>query len=303
MQDAALDAARDALARMCCSPACGVGGARRMLSEVARSGEAVWQSAQLLELACRPLPLPGRTWLPLPPHAPRVTRGRGPHRGRYTAAPPPPPPTLLPTTHPTVLPPSYSSVAGVLIDSDGAAPAPAPAAQQPGTRALGEALLVDTFLWQPHARGPLLAAAFSSMVERAGASDLAAAVRFRPVDPHRADQRRARPLALISRNVAFYEYTHAARRRGQGTYLRALRAIAATHAHAMRELAAPLAHALALLWLAPRAVARPALAAFVPACRHAPALRDKVAPRPLPAPACRPPHLPRTTRGRSHAPG
>jgi hypothetical protein len=68
---------------------------------------------------------------------------------------------------------------------DGTGPAPAPAAQQPGTRALGEALLVDTFLWQPHARGPLLAAAFSSMVERAGASDLAAAVRVRPAPPTR----------------------------------------------------------------------------------------------------------------------
>ena len=52
---------------------------------------------------------------------------------------------------------------GTLIDSDAATPSQRGAASA-GTRALGEALLVDMFLWQPHARPSLLAAAFSSMV-------------------------------------------------------------------------------------------------------------------------------------------
>ncbi|KAJ1489523.1 hypothetical protein T484DRAFT_1779882, partial [Baffinella frigidus] len=109
-----------------------------------------------------------------------------------------------------------------LIDSDAATPSRgAPAS---GTRALGEALLVDMFLWQPHARASLLAAAFSAM----------------------------------------------------GTYLAALRIIAATHSQSMRDLASPLARALSLVWLAPPAFSRPALAAFIPACKHSPALRDQV---------------------------
>eukprot|EP00961_Rhodomonas_salina_P099732 1341345-Rhodomonas_salina.3 len=62
----------------------------------------------------------------------------------------------------------------------------------------------------------------------------------------------------------------------QTLFLTLLKRIAATHLLALRDLVQALGHGIALLWLAPISVARPALLAFIPVCKHSRALTDKL---------------------------